>query len=102
MFLKDNFSSFFAGFRYFLNIDTCAYGSFRHNLRWHRTKAEGPLVFAVDRNCQNIFEYNSIKQTWLNLTRHRESNENGSQAQVKSLQCSKNSESASRILSKRP
>ena len=56
------------GYRYYLNIDRCAYGQLRDtkDRATGQKEVHGPKIFAVDRKCCRAYFYTdvTIKEEW--------------------------------------
>ena len=56
------------GYRYYLNIDRCAYGQLRDtkDRATGQKEVHGPKIFAVDRKCWHAYFYTdvNIKEEW--------------------------------------
>ncbi|XP_066925004.1 uncharacterized protein [Clytia hemisphaerica] len=60
-----NYKRLNEGYRYFVNIKRCAYGSIKEYVTLFGERIQrGPDMFAVDENCQKVFYYNDAKDSW--------------------------------------
>ena len=57
---------YFLGYRYYLNIDRCAYGQLREtrDATLGQKKVYGPEMFAVDPKCWHAYYYTDVKEEW--------------------------------------